>query len=311
MFSAVDDELSLIRDAHHARSLRSYRNSLAPVSRLPHILLTDIFILLHKSLLSNPTLAFRSPTCLHITHVCRAWRDSALQCPLLWTDILFSPPDWTPIMLERARTAPLKVEIQLDRPNLADDGFVYSVRLALSHIHHIRYLCILLSDRFCDLDDLLSPLFTGSPDILEELMVSSHSLILNYIYPSMENAPCLRRLILYSCHINWQRLSSVVNLTYLVLHYIPTVCRPSVEDILTLLRTMTKLENLSLINTISELPPNIRTLPPNDTAPIRLEHLFYLSLKGFVLDCANLMRHFVLPRCRRITMDAAARSHIP
>jgi hypothetical protein len=310
MLSAVDDELSLVRDGHHARSLRSYRNSLAPVSRLPHILLTEIFILLHQSL-PNSTLALRSPTCLHISHVCRAWRDSALQCPLLWTDILFHPPDWTPIMLERARTAPLKVEIQADRPNITNSGFVSSVRLALSHIHHIRYLCILQSDRFCDLGNLLSPLFTGSPDVLEVLMVSSREVVPNYIYPSMENAPCLRRLILNSCHINWQRFSSVGNLTYLFLQDIPIGSRPSVEDILTLLQAMTKLETLSLINTISELPSNIRTLPPNDIAPIRLEHLFYLCLKGFVLDCANIMRHFVLPRCRNLIMDAATRWHIP
>lgn len=127
----------------------------------------------------------------------------------------------------------------------------------------------------------------------------------------MENAPCLRSLELRSCHINWQLFSSVGNLTSLVLKDIPIASRPSIENIRSLIQTMTKLESLSLIHAISELPPGIRTLPPNDIPPIKLEHLFDLSLTGFVLDCANVMRHFVLPRCRRVTVKAVTRWHIP
>jgi hypothetical protein len=309
-FDDIDHQLSLSNDTHHTRYLRSYRNSLTPVSRLPHILLTDIFILIHQSERVNNLFLHRPPPCLQISHVCRAWRDSALQCPLLWTDILFRPPEWTPIMLERSRTAPLKVGIRVEDDNLANDDFVSSVRLALSHTHHIRYLSIVLSNRFHDLGDLLSPLLTGSPDILEELVLSSPSIFPNYIYPSMESAPCLRRLVLNSCHINWHRVSSVGNLTSLVLQYIPIASRPSVEDILSILQTMTQLEELTLIHAISGLPPGIRTLPPNDILPIRLQHLFDLRLAGFVLDCANLMRHFVMPRCRHLTVDAVTYWHI-
>ena len=314
-FDDIDHQLLLSSHPSHTLSLKSYRNSLAPVSRLPHILLTDIFILIHQSERTNNLFSLHHPPCLQISHVSRAWRDSALQCPLLWTDILFRPPEWTPIMLERSRTAPLRVGIQVEDYNLVDNHFVSSVRLALSHIHHIRSLRIVLSGRSgrsIDLGDLLSPFLTGSPDILEELMlVASHcSTFPNYIYPSMENAPCLRHLVLQSCHINWQRVSSVGNLTSLDLQYIPISSRPSVEDILSLLQTMTKLENLSLIHAISELPSSIRTLPPNDISPIRLQHMFDLCLTGFLLDCANLMRHLVVPRCRHLTVNAETYWHI-
>ena len=313
-FDDIDRQLSSSIDPRRTRSLKSYRNSLAPVSRLPHILLTDIFLLvhhLHHSEFTDVRFSRRSPTCLQISHVCRAWRDSALQYPPLWTNILFCPPEWTAVMLERSRTAPLTVEIPVEHLNLADVGFASSVRLALSHIRHIRYLCIVLLDRFRDLGDLLSPLLTGSPDILEELILLSFSAFPNYTYPSMENAPCLRSLQLQSCHINWQLFSSVGNLTSLVLKDIPISSRPSIENILSLLQTMSKLEKLSLIHAISELPPGIRTLPPNDITPVRLEHLFDISLTGFVLDCANVMRHFLMPHCRRVTVKAVTRWHIP
>lgn len=309
MLSALDDTDHQL--SRHANELKSYRNSLAPVSRLPHILLTDIFILVHQSELTENSLRDRLPPCLQVSHVCRSWRDSALHCPLLWTHILFRPPEWTPIMLERSRSAPLRVGIMVEHQNLADDGFVSSVRLALSHIHHIRYLRIALIDRFRDLGDLLSPLLTGSPDILEELILSSPSTFPNYIYPSMESAPYMHSLVLHSCHINWQRFSSVGNLTSLVLKDIPISSRPSVEDILSILQSMPKLGKLSLLHAISELPPSIRTLPPNDVPPIRLQHLFGLCLSGFVLDCANLMRHFVMPHCMHLIVNAVIRWHTP
>ncbi|KAI0255380.1 hypothetical protein BJV78DRAFT_1119755, partial [Lactifluus subvellereus] len=143
----IDRQLSLPNDPDHLQFLKSYRNSLAPVSRLPHDLLTDIFILLHRSDLEqvrvHPIFSRRSPPCLHVTHVSRAWRDAALQCPLLWTIILFTPPEWTAIMLERSRTAPLTVQVPIDSVNSKDDVFNTSVRLALSHIRRIRYLSII------------------------------------------------------------------------------------------------------------------------------------------------------------------------
>jgi hypothetical protein len=310
-FNDIDRQLSLSQDPHRVRSLKSYRNSLAPVSRLPHVLLTDIFILIHRSERINVKFSLRSPPSLHISHVCRAWRDAALQCPLLWTNILFSPPEWTAVMLERCRNVPLRVEVPIQHLNLANHTFVSSVRLALSHMYHIRYLCIILFDRFRDLGDLLSPFLTGSPDILEELILSSVSVFPNFTYPSMENAPCLRSLELNFCHINWQLFSSVGNLTSLVLKDIPMASRPSIENILSVLHTMTKLEKLSLIHAISEFPPSIRTLPPDDIAPLKLQNLIYLSFTGFVLDCANLMRYLYLPRCRRVTLKVVTRRHIP
>jgi len=308
----IDRQLCLSVDPRRIQSLKSYRNSLAPVSHLPHILLTDIFILIHHSESTNDRFSQCPPTCLQISHVCRTWRDSALQCPLLWTNILFHPPEWTAIMLERSRAAPLTVRVPIQHQNLADNAFSSSVQLALSHMWHIRHLSIVLSDRFRDLGDLLSPFLKGSPDILEELILVSPSVFPDYIYPSMENAPHLRILELASCHINWQLFSSVGNLTSLVLKDIPMASRPSIENILALLQIMRKLENLVLIHAISELPASIRTLPPHDIAPpIKLDHLFYLTLTGFVLDCANVMRHFVMPRCRRVTLNTVTRWHTP
>lgn len=306
VFDDIDHQLSLSNDPHHLQFFKSYRNSLAPVSRLPHDLLTDIFILLHRSDSSqvHPIFSQRSPPCLHVTHVSRAWRDAALQCPLLWTTILFIPPEWTTIMLERSQTAPLTVQVLIDDVNSKDDVFKTSVRLSLSHVHRIRYLSIMLH-RVDDLDDILFPFLSGSLDILEELQFSTDSALPNLTYPSMERAPCLRRLELRRCHIDWRQFPSVGNLTSLVLHDIPMDFKPSMDDILSIFRAMNKLERLTLTRAIPELSRRIRTLPPPKAiVPVNLEYLSCLSLTGFALDCANLMRYLVMPRCRQITLEA-------
>ncbi|KAH9057099.1 hypothetical protein EDB83DRAFT_2203306, partial [Lactarius deliciosus] len=80
-------------------------NTHVPISRLPDCLLTDIFILVRDQ---HPNSS--SPPCLRVSHVCRAWRNAAVHCSLLWTNILFHPPEWTALMLHRARTAPLTVQ---------------------------------------------------------------------------------------------------------------------------------------------------------------------------------------------------------
>ncbi|KAI9428703.1 hypothetical protein H4582DRAFT_1829610, partial [Lactarius indigo] len=115
-----------------------YHNTLAPISRLPDCLLTDIFILVRDLEYPRPY----SPPCLHVSHVCRAWRNAAVHCSLLWTNILFHPPEWTAFMLHRARTAPLTVQVTISSWDIANDAFLDSLRLALSHIRHIRYLSI-------------------------------------------------------------------------------------------------------------------------------------------------------------------------
>src|SRR6266702_4629562 len=281
-----------------------YHNTPVPISRLPDCLLTDIFILVRDLEYASPS----SPPCLRISHVCRAWRNAAVHCSLLWTNILFRPPEWTALMLHRARTAPLTVNVSISSRDIANDAFLNSLRLALSHIRHIRYLSITLSVTFSHLDDLISPLKSDPPDILEELRLSCSPGRPIHFSPPFKIAPNLRRSELTRCHTDWKLFFSIGDLTSLVLRDIPVSSRPSIDNILSVLQSMNKLETLVLVHAIPELPTSVRTLsPPQDIVPVRLEHLSRFSLSGFVLDCANLMRYFVMPRCRHIHLETEAR----
>jgi hypothetical protein len=212
-------------------------------------------------------------------------------------------------MLDRARTAPLTVEVWIYCRDHVNGVLYNSLQLALSHIHHIRYLSISLVGGWYPLDELFSPLNSDSADILEELRLSYHAgQIFHFFQPPFRVAPKLRRCELSRCHTDWQLFCSIGDLTTLVISDIPVPLRPSVDIILCVFRSMNRLEKLELTNALPELPESVRTLPPpEDIVPIRLENLLHLTLSGFVLDCADLMRQFVMPRCRRVYLDTEAR----
>ncbi|KAH9001763.1 hypothetical protein EDB92DRAFT_1812457 [Lactarius akahatsu] len=211
-------------------------------------------------------------------------------------------------MLHRAGTASLTIKLTIFSRDIANGAFLDSLRLAFSHIRHTRLLSINLWVRLSHLDDLLSPLKLDPPDILEELRLSSCLSRPTHFSPPFKIAPNLRRSELHSCHTDWKLFYSVGDLTSLVLRDIPVSSRPSIDDILSIFQSMNMLEKLVLIHALPELPPAVRRLsPPQDIVPIRLEVLSHLSLWGFVLDCANLMRYFVIPRIRRVDLQTEAR----
>jgi len=215
-------------------------------------------------------------------------------------------------MLHRARTAHLIVRVGISSRDITNDTFLNAVRLAISHIRHIRHLSIGIghSDGFhhLDLNDLLSPLEAESPDILETLTLSGSSSRPFKLYPHFKMAPNLCKLELNRCHVDWQLLCSFRNLTSLILKDIPISSRPSIHNILSVLQSMNKLESVELIHALPELPTRVRTLPPPQAiAEVRLEHLYSFSLTGFVLDCANLTRFLVLPRCRKLDLETESR----
>ncbi|KAI0262871.1 hypothetical protein BC834DRAFT_364219 [Gloeopeniophorella convolvens] len=307
VFDDVDRKLRLLTDPDRIRVLKSYRNSLTPVSRLPYFLLADIFAFLLGS--GNA----HSPACLYVSHVCRAWRDAALQCPLLWVNILFHPPEWTSIMLDRSRTAPLTVDIKLKFWVLPPDALIKSVRLALSHMHHIRYLCVDLGDGDGDgqYGAVLSLLASGSPDILERVKISCTAYHRSHVQPFFDKAPRLRTLELVGCHTDWQ-LPFASNLTSLVLKNIPPDSRPSMDDIFSILRRLSNLQNLALFDATQGFPRTVVTLPPlQDPAPINLDHLLRLSITGHLLDCINIVRHLVVPHCQLVALDAKMHRRLP
>ncbi|TFY82631.1 hypothetical protein EWM64_g1381 [Hericium alpestre] len=97
----LDNELAAVHLA--MCSLRTRRNALLPISSLPPEVLARIF---HFYSVAEPPPYRRPPQIgwIIVTHVCRAWRDTALQQPYLWSEATTGlGPKWLERMLARAK----------------------------------------------------------------------------------------------------------------------------------------------------------------------------------------------------------------
>ncbi|KAI0317172.1 hypothetical protein OF83DRAFT_1059094, partial [Amylostereum chailletii] len=104
----LDREIASVEGALSA--LKSRKNALSIVYKVPPELLTHIFKLLAR--ISPPV----SPECgrlgwINVTHVCRRWREIALLDPSLWKRVTFSLGfEWYEEILGRARHGPVIVQ---------------------------------------------------------------------------------------------------------------------------------------------------------------------------------------------------------
>ncbi|KDQ13434.1 hypothetical protein BOTBODRAFT_33456 [Botryobasidium botryosum FD-172 SS1] len=108
--------------------LRTRRNQLALVHRLPNELLSLIFVLAEHSAGASASAVSPGPRkrgktltdnpCLCISAVCRTWRETALSTPRLWTNIDVSSVLLAEMFAVRSGSAPLDILVDLTEDNL-------------------------------------------------------------------------------------------------------------------------------------------------------------------------------------------------
>ncbi|KAG1842027.1 hypothetical protein DFJ58DRAFT_916319 [Suillus subalutaceus] len=128
----IDDDLAAITES--MRILRFRRNGLAPISGLPNEILTVIFEYLEEEERLDGYDSRDIPACVAVTHVCRHWRNVAIECPTLWRFISSSSPFWLDVMLERSKEIPLIVKYSIPMP------LEYCLEKVLPHLPRIEYL---------------------------------------------------------------------------------------------------------------------------------------------------------------------------
>jgi len=96
------------------RSLLTRRNVLVPISLLPPDILARVFHLLVFEKL--PLAGIRNLGWIRVTHMCRLWRQVALDDSSLWAKIWGIPinNEWMPEILARAKNAPLDCHLDIE-----------------------------------------------------------------------------------------------------------------------------------------------------------------------------------------------------
>lgn len=223
-------------------TLNKRRNSLLPICRLPPELLSTIF---RKCIATEPPVTKKGqfPFQLTITSVCTHWRAVALDCPLLWTNIVHTAasPHFTRAQLALSRTAPLTIKTR--------GSASASLYDALDQVDRLQHVSLQFA---WDIDS--APAFSRWP---ENEISSLKSLELDRLdsVPTgfmQKGAPSLRRLKLTLCKIPWHEIPLNPNLTHLVLSQRIDGARPSPNSLISSFSSLPRLQVLELVEFLPE-----------------------------------------------------------
>ncbi|KAF8257832.1 hypothetical protein EI94DRAFT_1756648 [Lactarius quietus] len=291
---AIDAEVKLLEES--IRALKSRRNTLSPISSLPPEVFAAIFSF--ACLPGIPSLGGtpdNNLTRLHISHVCRQWREIALNQPVLWSHIDFDTLSSASVteMLVRAQSAPLYLEASMisRRPWDSVQFSTFQTELK-AHVPHMRHLSITARDYL--LRSTVKGLVSPAPT-LECLSLSSicqwpqdEVSIQDTLFDG--STPRHSRLQLRNCDISWT--SPLLNgLKYLEVQTPSQKARPELAVWLDALNEMPQLKALTLHSASPIVPP----FPFDVNHTVTLPSLTHLDISDSERDCALALAHLDLP----------------
>ncbi|PPR07153.1 hypothetical protein CVT24_010701 [Panaeolus cyanescens] len=288
----ADDHHARIRD-HNKRliELRGQRNGQTSISFLPPELLREIFLYLRdewpSSIFETSSVPRVKFGWINVTHVCRFWREVALQYPQLWTQVDVGLANWAEMVLERSKGADISLEIL---PNIETSAqrVLWDV---LSQPHRLRQIKLysrfnsksLYKEAFERLKDVAAPrlrslVIAGScvdlPTILDKNFLGG-------------GTPRLRHLDVQGYFIPW---TSPILSGLHVLNIQPTHNFGShASDFLAALRRLPDLEEL----TLGRLPQDLESFDKKQV--ISFPRLAKLTFEGSGQEFIALLRHLRFP----------------
>ncbi|TFK64884.1 hypothetical protein BDN72DRAFT_846212 [Pluteus cervinus] len=281
-FSQIDKELAALQES--IRVLHAFRNTFTPVYRLPAEVLTRIFGLVQH--ICSHEVDTASPQWVVVTCISQHWRDVAVGCPSLWSQITDTfPKHITSEWIQRSKDIPLYITSNLS--SVADLQFIET---SLFRIRELK-LSVLPNTW----NDLLSQILSSPAPLLESLCFSITasdsraplSMISDDTFAG--KTPSLRRMELTGCPVNI-RSSIFTDLTALELNDPPQPL--SAADIITALHELPCLTSLKLVNVLESGIPGIST----DIDRATLSSLEFLQIKGtsFPQDL-DILSHISFP----------------
>ena len=312
---ALDDEINSWQES--TRVLRSRRNALAPISRLSPETLAAVFSYFPPSAWKKEPGYFtpiegsyylsranegRPLAWIAVSHVCRRWRETALNFPPLWSCINFNnlTSACTAELLTRAKMAPLHLEADATKWSMEQfDTFEKQLEAHISHARHIS-ICV---PHHSTLERLVSP--APTLEFLSLLHKSGPYEQVRQVAIPIDflgyTASSLTSFELEGCDISWK--SPILKcLQTLKILKLSTEARPKLEDWLDALDEMPHLKTLILESATPLAPPALLISEPSRTVTLRSLTKFNISASA--RDCELAFAHLVLPALSWLHVDA-------
>ncbi|KAH6905581.1 hypothetical protein BKA70DRAFT_1502993 [Coprinopsis sp. MPI-PUGE-AT-0042] len=254
----VDAEIAVLEE--RIRQLKTKRNTLAPIQSLPNELLCRTFLECRGQWMQLDEEG--CPTWIAVTHVCQAWRLSALGYPQLWSSVDREiGVYWMETFLSRSKGAPLSLRILEEW----DEEYMSVELEILSSIlrDHQRLEGVTIEMRGDKLHGLLKNLTERMPNIVR-FTLHNHSFDgLDLPSPLFANyAPRLQVLSLYNFDPPWTSpiMEGLASLSILNANDFREVSVPSLKTLFDALSKVPGLQHLALENVLPEPRPKRPTL---------------------------------------------------
>ncbi|KAA1468766.1 hypothetical protein DENSPDRAFT_834192 [Dentipellis sp. KUC8613] len=293
-----------------------FERAQAYINQLPPEILTQIF----SCLQADDPLQFNSSRYHHleaggrnlgwvlVSHVCRFWRQVALEYPVLWSTLPLTLSKWMDEALARSKEAPLVLKY-LRNGSASDE----SLLLALAELRRVKVLYLNNAAFGKSMEQIQSYLVQPAPLLeiarlacLPGLPIEDSEAIPDNIFGGY--TPRLHSLVLLHYRISWQlpilRLRTLVHLE---------IRRPS-GRCSTMIEILAGLQNLPQLDTLDlerALPPSLRRdeTPTELAIQPDLPNLTRLTIIDEVHSCANFLHNIVFPRAARVKLGCTNLTH--
>jgi hypothetical protein len=281
------------------RLIRFWKNSLAPINRIPPEVLTLIpdFYDPDPGDPDSWDPANKDQDWVTLTHVCRTWRKAFISRPSLWTDFDCRKmnADKTRIYLERSKSSPVSLRLDEGGDLSPHNPFLQIVPYAIN-----RLKSLVINGTPENLQDITARLSRPAP-LLKYLSIVSDCTSGPHCDPMLTTAlfdgefPSLRKLRLQSVHIGlpWR---DMINLTSFELCYM--MYEVSIRQLLDFFESAPRLRKIQLLH----------ATPSSGAQSDRLVSLACLEWMNITGDGSPslLLDHLIIPIGAKLTIFGAS-----
>ncbi|KAM5532797.1 hypothetical protein V8D89_013516 [Ganoderma adspersum] len=305
-------------------TLKTHLNILTHINYLPTEILAQILVTYvrdhyHSATSQWDKSALTRPKWIKLTHVCRHWRDVAMNTPRFWSHVYVRRPKTFSALLPLSKSSPLYIDLDLGG-TIGADGKAWdsAIELIGQHSHRLcefRYIATSKQVR------LLSEKLSHPMPLLEKLVLSHcvskvRGVDPLRLLPATGHAPRLLHLEIYHLPVMWTDPVFCPTLTTLIVvgDESPRSAGPRIgtsEQFLDALQAMApSLVHLTLDNCLPRFQP-AASEPPPATRPIALPSLQHLKVGAITDDCVFLMDRLSMNPTAKVTVTALGVAGIP